>query len=158
MIKMGEKYKTYRMKEKIALLLFLCFPALVASAQGVGGNIYRPQRNSMDRWALKNTRTKVVVKHGRDKNLEVANLNFETYSPELKAEASKGNAKALYYLAKAYCFGNGVEVGKAKEKEFLFKSAEKGYPEALYCIGLDWLNGDNTTDHVDYDNTLLILT
>ena len=86
------------MKEKIALLLFLCFPALVASAQGVGGNIYRPQRNSMDRWALKNTRTKVVVKHGRDKNLEVANLNFETYSPELKAEASKGNAKALYYL------------------------------------------------------------
>lgn len=98
MIKMGEKYKTYRMKEKIALLLFLCFPALVASAQGVGGNIYRPQRNSMDRWALKNTRTKVVVKHGRDKNLEVANLNFETYSPELKAEASKGNAKALYYL------------------------------------------------------------
>lgn len=98
----------------------------------------------MDRWALKNTRTKVVVKHGRDKKLEVANLNFESYSPELEAEASKGNAKGLYYLAKAYCLGNGVEVDKAKEKEFLFKSAVEGYPEALYCIGLDWLYGDNT--------------
>lgn len=72
-----------------------------------------------------------------------------TATSELLQQANAGNAKAQFELALCYVGGKGIEQSKELSLEWTLKSAEQGYLEAQFALGLYHLWGVDTRIQFD---------
>lgn len=122
------------MKKVVLVLLILC--AFEAHAQSLGGEIVRKKEKPTlsSAWSSSEGHAKIVYKR-TNKPLDVADVDYGSYSEALKVEADKGNASAQYALSKAYAQGLGIEVDEKRAQCYLMKALEKKYPAAQYTWG-----------------------
>lgn len=123
------------MKKVVLALFVLC--AFEAQAQSLGGEIVRRKEKPTLRsaWSSNDVHTKTVYKR-TDKRLNMANINYDTYSEALKAEADKGNASALYALSNVYAKGLGIVENETLALRYLKKAVDKEYPAAQFTWGI----------------------
>lgn len=72
-----------------------------------------------------------------------------TYSKDL-AKAAKKNAEAQYYLYKCLIDGNGVGVNKDEAKNYLKKSADNGFQNAISEYGFYLMSTEQYNDAIPY--------
>lgn len=137
--------------KKVVIVLFvLC--AFEAHAQSLGGEIVRKKEKPTLRsaWTSSDVHIKTVYKR-TDKRLNMANIDYDTYSEALKAEADKGNASAQYALSNVYAKGLGTVENETLALQYLKMSVDKKYPAAQYSWGiiLQMDNAGIKTDKVE---------
>ena len=75
--------------------------------------------------------------HGVEENWPIA-----AYLYNSAVERDKDNAEANYKLGRLYEMGKGVVKNNVKAFEYIKKSADKGYPAALYTLGVAYIFGN----------------
>ena len=61
---------------------------------------------------------------------------------QLLAKAQSGDAEAMFAVAAAYFYGNGVEKDMSQFSAWMEKAADDGFPEAMFSLSLAYYNGN----------------